>query len=46
MTIVGVSLEDGVELKANAIIDGNTRIGSESIVYPFACVGGEPQVSV
>ncbi|MBO7127878.1 acyl-ACP--UDP-N-acetylglucosamine O-acyltransferase [bacterium] len=34
-----VVLGDRVELVSNVIIDGNTTIGDDSIVYPFAVLG-------
>jgi UDP-N-acetylglucosamine acyltransferase len=43
--IVGpdVVLGDRVELISNVVIDGHTSIGDDSIVYPFACLGGLSQ---
>jgi UDP-N-acetylglucosamine acyltransferase len=38
-----VVLEDGVELKSHVVVEGRTRIGRETVVHPFACLGGEPQ---
>jgi len=44
-SIVGpdVVLEDGVCLMAHVVVDGSTRVGRDTTVYPFACLGGEPQ---
>lgn len=36
-------LEDGVCLMAHVVVDGSTLVGSGTTIYPFACVGGEPQ---
>ncbi len=43
--IVGanVTLEDGVELASHVIVDGHTRIGPRTRVYPFASLGQGPQ---
>jgi UDP-N-acetylglucosamine acyltransferase len=38
-----VVLEDGVRLVSHVVIDGHTRIGAGSILYPFASVGLPPQ---
>ncbi len=38
-----VTLEDNVTLKAHVVIDGVTRIGAGTIVYPFASLGTAPQ---
>ncbi len=45
--IVGenVSLGPKVELKSHVIVQGNTAIGEETIVYPFAVLGEAPQFS-
>ncbi|WP_031235574.1 acyl-ACP--UDP-N-acetylglucosamine O-acyltransferase [Asticcacaulis sp. AC402] len=44
-SIVGphVTLKDRVNLKSHVVIDGITEIGSESVIHPFACLGGPPQ---
>ena len=39
----GVVLEDGVELVSHVVVEGVTRIGSETVVYPFCTVGLAPQ---
>jgi UDP-N-acetylglucosamine acyltransferase len=38
-----VVLDEGVELKPHAYVTGDTRIGRDSIVFPFAVVGEVPQ---
>ncbi|PZO66002.1 MAG: acyl-[acyl-carrier-protein]--UDP-N-acetylglucosamine O-acyltransferase [Paracoccus denitrificans] len=38
-----VSLGDGVEVKSHAVITGDTAIGAETTVFPFACIGEAPQ---
>jgi UDP-N-acetylglucosamine acyltransferase len=38
-----VELEDGVFLQAHVIVEGKTRIGRDTVIHPFACIGGEPQ---
>lgn len=38
-----VELGDGVFLKAHVVVDGCTAIGSNTVVHPFASIGGEPQ---
>ena len=38
-----VRLDDGVRLIAHVVIDGRTRIGPNTIVYPFASLGQRPQ---
>ena len=43
--IVGaqVTLKDRVRLQSHAVIDGVTEIGADTVVHPFACLGGPPQ---
>ena len=43
--IVGpqATLKDRVSLKSHVVIDGVTEIGAETVVHPFACLGGPPQ---
>ena len=36
-------LEDGVRLISHVVVDGHTRIGAGSTLYPFASVGLPPQ---
>ena len=38
-----VVLGDNVELVSHAVVDGNTRIGAGTRIFPFASVGHEPQ---
>ena len=44
-SIVGacVTLHDGVTLKAHVVIEGQTTIGPNSVVFPFASIGHQPQ---
>ena len=44
-SIVGpqVTLKDRVYLKSHVVIDGVTEIGADTLVHPFACLGGSPQ---
>lgn len=39
----GVTLHTGACLIADAHITGNTEIGADTIIYPYACVGFGPQ---
>mgnify|MGYP001545255963 CR=1 FL=1 len=36
-------LHEGVEVKSHAVITGHTEIGAETVIFPFACIGEEPQ---
>ena len=38
-----VKLGDNVRLVAHVVIDGRTRIGAETVVFPFASLGHAPQ---
>ena len=38
-----VKLEENVELVSNIHIEGNTFIGSGTKIFPFACIGTQPQ---
>ena len=38
-----VNIEDGVELISNVHVEGNTTIGRGTKIFPFACIGTEPQ---
>ena len=38
-----VSLGDGVRIDAHCVIDGRTRIGDESHIFPFVSIGLPPQ---
>lgn len=39
----GVSLAAEVVLKSHVVVDGNTRIGKGTTIYPFASIGLPPQ---
>lgn len=43
-SIVGprVTLSDGVRIGPHVVIDGDTKIGAESEVFPFSMVGAQP----
>ncbi|MBK1836157.1 acyl-ACP--UDP-N-acetylglucosamine O-acyltransferase [Azospirillum sp. YIM B02556] len=38
-----VTLDDGVRLVSHVAVDGRTRIGTETVIYPFASIGHRPQ---
>ena len=38
-----VTIEDNVELISNVHIEGNTRVGRGTKIFPFACLGTQPQ---
>ncbi|KAE9032029.1 hypothetical protein PR002_g9400 [Phytophthora rubi] len=38
-----VVLEADVRLQSHVVIDGKTRVGSGTVIHPFASLGGEPQ---
>lgn len=38
-----VVLEKGVRLLSHVVIDGKTRIGEDSVIYPFTTIGLAPQ---
>ena len=38
-----VEINDDVELISNVHIEGNTKIGKETKIFPFACIGTQPQ---
>lgn len=38
-----VRLGDRVELKSHVVVAGDTAIGAETVVFPFACIGEIPQ---
>ena len=44
-SVVGpnVSLADGVVLKSHVVVQQDTTIGANTVVHPFALVGGDPQ---
>jgi len=39
----GVKIGKGTRLQASVIIEGDTEIGEDCTVYPFACIGLPPQ---
>jgi len=39
----GVVIEPGARLVSHVVVDGDTRIGADTIVYPFCSVGLPPQ---
>ncbi|SDD78685.1 UDP-N-acetylglucosamine acyltransferase [Paracoccus isoporae] len=38
-----VRLGDGVELKSHVVIGGDTSVGAQTVIYPFASIGQDPQ---
>ncbi len=38
-----VELGDGVRLISHVVVDGRTKIGPKTVVYPFASIGHRPQ---
>ncbi|WBU61284.1 acyl-ACP--UDP-N-acetylglucosamine O-acyltransferase [Paracoccus albus] len=38
-----VRLGDGAELKSHVVVTGDTSVGSETVIYPFASIGHDPQ---
>lgn len=38
-----VRLDDGVVLKSHVVVTGDTRVGPETEIFPFACIGEVPQ---
>lgn len=44
-SVVGpkVKLGRGVILKSHVVLAGNTEIGDETVIFPFACIGEVPQ---
>jgi len=38
-----VVLSDNVVIKSHVVVSGSTKIGSGSVVFPFACIGEIPQ---
>ncbi len=39
----GVQLGDRVRLTSHVVVEGRTRIGEDSVIYPFASIGHRPQ---
>ena len=44
-SVVGpnVILDAGVELRSHVVVEGHTRIGEGTVVFPFASLGAKPQ---
>ncbi len=38
-----VRLGDGVRLLSHVVISGETSVGTQTVIHPFACLGGPPQ---
>ena len=38
-----VTIEDGVELISHVVVEGHTRIGAQTVLFPFSTVGMAPQ---
>ncbi|HEY0212514.1 MAG TPA: acyl-ACP--UDP-N-acetylglucosamine O-acyltransferase [Paenirhodobacter sp.] len=38
-----VTLADGVELKTHVVVAGQTEIGADTVIFPFASIGQVPQ---
>ncbi len=38
-----VTLDSGVVVKSHAVVTGNTEVGEETVIYPFASIGEIPQ---
>ena len=38
-----VSIGDNCKIMSHVVITGNTIIGNNNVVYPFACIGTDPQ---
>lgn len=38
-----VKIGDRVELKSHVVVDGYTTIGDETVIFPFASIGHQPQ---
>ncbi len=39
-----VILADNIELKSHVVIEGKTKIGANTVIYPFASIGQPPQI--
>lgn len=39
-----VTLSDNVELKSHVVVEGLTKIGQNTVIYPFASIGQPPQI--
>ncbi len=44
-SVVGehVRLGDNVELKSHVVVEGRTTVGAETVIFPFASIGHQPQ---
>ncbi len=44
-SIIGdaVKIGDGTIVKSHVVIEGNTQIGKDNVIFPFAAIGLEPQ---
>jgi len=38
-----VRLDDGVELKSHVVVTGDSEVGAETVIFPFAVIGEIPQ---
>lgn len=38
-----VELGENVSIQSHAVVNGHTSIGAGTRIFPFACIGGEPQ---
>ncbi len=38
-----VRLADGVVLKSHVVVTGDTEVGQDTVIFPFACIGEIPQ---
>lgn len=38
-----VTLHDRVELKSHVVVTGQTEVGEDTVIFPFACIGEIPQ---
>lgn len=38
-----VRLEDGAVLKSHVVVTGDTHVGPDTVIFPFACIGEQPQ---
>jgi UDP-N-acetylglucosamine acyltransferase len=38
-----VELAEGVEVRSHVVLDGRTRVGAGTVIYPFASIGVRPQ---
>lgn len=39
-----VTLSDNVELKSHVVVEGRTKVGENTVIYPFASIGQPPQI--